>query len=98
MLEHQWRHSTAAGDLQLVQQCLTVDVAVEQRECGVDLARRLPREPAAYGGQRGRRRLRVEFGLEDGQCRSHAVDQTLYVGREGESTVEHDRRDLRKAE
>ena len=58
VLEHQRRHGLGAGHLEPVEQRLAVDVLVEQRQRGGDLARRVLVEPTADRLERaGRRRV-----------------------------------------
>ena len=60
VLEHQRRDRVAARDLEPVEQGVPVDVLVEQRERGRDLARRVLVQATAKRGERGRGVLGAE--------------------------------------
>ena len=96
VLEHQRGDRARARDLEPVEQQLTVDALLEQRERGGHLAGRLLLEPAAHRRQRLRRVAGVELRGDDRHGGVEPVDQPRHLLGQVEAAVEHDPRHLRE--
>ena len=96
VLEHQRRDHVAARDLEPVQQGVTVDVLVEQRERGRDLARRVLVQASAKRGERGRGLLGPEVGLDDRHRGPQSLDEAADLRGQRDAAVEDDPRHLRE--
>ena len=97
VLEHQRRHRVGAGHLEPVEQRVAVDVLVEQRQGGGDLAGRALVEPAAdrWSAPTSSRGCRGRWRRSASSRRGPSISRAHLLGQR-EAAVEHDAGDLRE--